>query len=116
MSDRLKQLNKIFLLGFFMQASACSFLEPVPNTNTEIICANGSVILVKYIRAKDLGAAIKASYVNKKKQRTSEGYTPVRLKDGRSFVLKNLPPEVASTCDLRESKIGEVEASYVHHF
>ncbi len=88
----------------------------MPDTNTEIICPNGKAILVKYVHSKDMRAAINASYLNKKRLRTSENYTPIRLPDGRSFVLKNLPPEIASSCDLRESKVGEAEAGYIHHF
>ncbi len=116
MSDKSKLHNKIFLLLFLTQISSCSFFNKIPDTNTEIICSNGKVILVKFIHAKDLRAAINTSYINKKRLRTSENYTPIRLADGRSFALKNLPPEIASTCDLRESKVGEVEDSYIHHF
>ncbi len=95
---------------------SCKIFDEIPDTNTEIICPNGSATLIKFIRAKDLRAAINTAYLTKKKLKTSENYTTVRLRDGRSFALKNLAPEVASTCDLRESKVGEVEASYIHHF
>lgn len=115
MSDKLKQLSKIFFsLVFVLQFIACS--DPPPDFNTELICPNGSAILVKFVRAKELRDAINAAYINKKQQKTLEGYTPIRLKDGRSFVLKNLPPEMASSCSLSESKVGKVESSYIHHF
>lgn len=115
MSDKLKLLSKIFFsLVLVLQFIACS--DRLPDFNTEIVCQNGSAILVKFVRAKDLRDAINTAYINKKQQKTSEGYTPIRLKDGRSFVLKNLPPEMASSCSLRESKVGHVESSYIHHF
>ncbi|MDX2083033.1 MAG: hypothetical protein SFV53_03490 [Rickettsiales bacterium] len=115
MLDKLKH-NKIFLFLILTAFFSCHFKPKVPDFNTEIVCPNGSVTLVKFIRAKDLRKAILISYQNKKLQKTSEYYTPIRLEDGRSFALRNVSPEVASTCDLVESKVGEVDATYVHHF
>ncbi len=115
MSDKLKQFSKVFFATFLAaQLVACS--DPPPDFNTEIVCPNGAAILVKFIRAKDLREAITTAYADKKALRTSENYTPVRLKDGRSFVLKDFPPEVASSCDLVESEVGKADPSYIHHF
>ena len=116
MSDKLKLLNKIFALVVSLQIVSCSLFESKIDTNTEVFCPNGSVILVKFIHAKDLRNAINVAYQNKKRLKTSENYTPIRLLDGRSFVLKGIAPEVASSCELRESKIGEVESTYIHDF
>lgn len=116
MSDKLKQRNKLFILSFLFGLASCALINDVPNLNTEIICADGGATLVKFVRAKDLKRAILIAYQEKKKFKTSDKYTAIRLSDGRSFVLKNLPPEVAAGCNLRESKIGVAEPSYIHHF
>lgn len=123
MLDKLK-LNKFSSRYFLIKSlsilaaltlSSCSFNKPY-KVNTEIICPNGKILLVKFINAKDLGEAIQVSYLNKKYLKTSENYTPIRLKDGRSFVLKNISPEVAASCILQESPIGQAEQDYIHHF
>ncbi len=115
MSDKLKLLSSAIIFWGFV--SSCSLRDSNPPLmNTEIICPNGGAILVKFARAKDLRAAIRVAHLNKKRLKTSENYTPIRLSDGRSFVLKGISPEVASTCDLRESKYGQVESTYIHHF
>ncbi len=124
MLDKLKR-NKIFkklikaALATLILAevfSCFSTSQKEYKVNTEIICPNGSALLIKFINAKDLGDAIQVAYRNKKRLKTSENYTTVRLRDGRSFVLKNFPPEVATNCALRESLVGQVEPDYVHHF
>lgn len=116
MSDKLKQLSKLTVVVFLLLLNGCTVFRKEPKMNTEIVCPNGKITLVTFVRAKELKRAILVAYKEKKNLRTSENYTAVRLEDGRSFVLKNLPPEVAASCDLVESKVGEVEASYIHHF
>lgn len=84
--------------------------------NTEVICPDGTATLVTSARAEDVADAIQIAYQKKKILRTSENYTPIRLRDGRSLALKNLSPENAVLCALHESKAGDVESSYVHSF
>ncbi|NBV05639.1 MAG: hypothetical protein EBS06_00180 [Proteobacteria bacterium] len=117
MSDKSRLLNKIIIAIFLLSLFAsCSAEKEKYLYNTELVCPNGSAILVKFVRAKDLKAAIRTSYINKRKLKTSENYTPIRLGDERSFMLRNISPESAITCDLYETRVGEVESSYIHHF
>jgi hypothetical protein len=112
----LKKLAAIIPLSLLLIVSvSCSFSRKVYKVNTEIICPNGVTILVESSNAKDLGDAIQLAYRNKKRLRTSENYTPVRLRDGRSFMLK-IPPELVASCSLSESLVGQVEHDYIHHF
>ncbi len=113
MLDKLEQLSKKLLIIFLAATSSCG--PKYPDTNTEIVCPSGSAMLIKFIRAKDLRAAINESYKRKKLEKTSENFTVVRLPDKRSFSLK-MSPEYAASCELRETKIGEVENDYIHHF
>ncbi len=116
MLDKLK-LAAILATLFLAEIFSCSLSSQKEyKVNTEIICPNGSALLVKFINAKDLGDAIQIAYRNKKRLKTSENYTTVKVRDGRSFVLKNFPPEVAANCALRESLVGQAEPGYVHHF
>ena len=85
-----------------------------PNVNSELICPNNLRILVKFVRAKDLKLAIQESYVEKKRLKTSENYTVLKLKDGRSLAIRQIPVEVAVTCIVQESFMGFADQSYVY--
>jgi hypothetical protein len=107
-------MKKFLLLIFLVSSLSCSKPKRVL-INTELFCKNGQTILIKFVRASDLKKAITLAYANKKRLKTSENYTPVRLPDGRSFVIK-ISPEIAFDCDLVESYLGQVERDYIHHF
>lgn len=98
----------MLLLGI----TSCS--SKIPNVNSELICQNNLRILVKFVKAKDLKLAIQESYAEKKRLRTSENYTLIKLRDGRSMVIRQIPVEVAVTCIVQESFIGFADKSYVY--
>ena len=85
-------------------------------TNTEILCDDTIKILVKFARAQDIADGIKKAYDEKKAQGTAETYTPIRLKDGRSFRVEKISPENLMKCVLRESEIGVADPRYIRHF
>jgi hypothetical protein len=106
--------NKFYLLlVIFFATTSC---ERRATINTEILCNDTIKILVKFVKARDVADAIKKSVDQKKVQGTAETYTPIRLKDGRSFRVEKISPEDLIKCVLRESKMGVADPSYVRHF
>ena len=107
--------NKFFLLFvIFVVASSCH--KKPATINTEILCNNTIKILVKFARAHDVADAVRKAYDNKKMKGTSETYTAIKLKDGRSFRVEKIQPEDLIKCVLRESEMGVADRGYVRHF
>ncbi len=95
--------SKIFLLlVIFFAIISCVKRTTI---NTEILCNDTIKILVKFTRARDVADGIKKALDEKKAQGTSETYTPIRLKDGRSFRVEKISPEELTKCFLRESRM-----------
>lgn len=113
--------NKIWcsflLFVIFFVVSSCSKKPANATTiNTEILCNNTIKILVKFARASDIAEAIQKANYDKKMQGTSETYTAIKLRDGRSFRVEKIPPEDLIKCVLRESKMRVADPGYVRHF
>ena len=111
MLDKLG-LNKaiqLLIILCFLVISSCSQRL----VNTQITCPDGSDILVNSATESDLRQAIKAAYDNKKRYQTSESYTPLRLRDGRSLSIARIPPEEMIRCNLREVPVGAMEMRYI---
>lgn len=100
------------MLALLITTASCN--GNPPNVNSELICPNNLRILVKFVREKDLKLAIQEAYAEKKRLRTSESYTLVKLRDGRSLAIRQIPAEVAVTCIVQESFIGFADQSYVY--
>lgn len=105
----LKFWMALFLLILF---AACSAFKGKINVDTQIFCQNGANFLIKDVRESDLRRAIKEAYNNKKRYKTSEDYTPIRLRDGRSLMMSKIPPEEMVNCFLREVSQNIAEGSY----
>ncbi len=110
----LSNIFRIILITSLLGQTSCSIFKRKVDYNTEIICPDGSNILIKFVRALDVKRAIQAAYDLKIKLRTQEGYTIFRLPDGRSFHLLRISPEKMLGCKLEESRLGVVDPSYVH--
>ncbi len=81
--------------------------------NTEVFCPDGSRLLIKNVRAKDLEYAAQEAYKIKKKFGTSETNTVFRLIDGRTLSIARIPPEKMVACAFKESYYGFAEKSYI---
>ncbi|MBM5782717.1 MAG: hypothetical protein FJ368_04765 [Pelagibacterales bacterium] len=81
--------------------------------NTEIFCPDGSRLLIKNVRAKDLEHAAQEAYKIKKEFGTSETNTVFRLTDGRTLSIARIPPEKMVACAFQESYYGFAEKSYI---
>jgi len=111
MLDKLnhsKFILLILLLGFSTACQKQIF-------NTEILCPDGSRILVRYSTAEDVRAGIKKAYNEKKKYGTGEDYTAIKMSNQRSFKVEKIAPEEIIKCSLRQSLIGIAEKSYIHY-
>lgn len=110
----LSNIFKITLIIFLLGQTSCSAFQKKVDFNTEIICPDGSNILIKFVRAVDVKRAIQVAYDTKMRLRTQENYTIFRLPDGRSFHLLRISPETMLGCSLQESRVGVVDPTYVH--
>jgi hypothetical protein len=115
--------NKSFLLILFFCIISCkNIFNSKPRVpydtpfNTEVLCANGKSVLIKYARLDEVRAAIVKANQDKKIEHTSESYTPIRLPQNRSFRIEKMTPEEALGCSLRETGLGQVDRNYVRHF
>jgi hypothetical protein len=111
MSDKLnhsKFILLILLLGLFTACQKQIF-------NTEILCPDGSRILVRYSNAEEVRFGIQKAYNEKKKYGTGEDYTAVKMPHQRSFKVEKIAPEEMIKCSLRQSLIGTVERDYIHY-
>jgi hypothetical protein len=111
MSDNLnhsKFILLILLLGLFTACQKQIF-------NTEILCPDGSKILVRYSTAEEVRAGIKKAYNEKKKYGTGEDYTAIKMSHQRSFKVEKIAPEEMMKCSLRQSLVGNVEKKYIRY-
>lgn len=65
---------------------------------------------------EEMKAAIIKADLDKKKFRTSETYTVIRLPGNRSFKVEKISPEEMVHCSLKESPIGEADKKYIHYY
>jgi hypothetical protein len=105
-------LRLITILTLFL-APSCK--KEIPLVNSEFICPNAPRILVKFVKADDLKIAIHKAYLKKMQYKTSENFTAVKLRDGRTLAFKGISPEIAVNCLIIESYIGFADQRYVHH-
>ena len=112
MSDKLNHSKFILLILLLSCFTACQ----KPIFNTEILCPDGSRILVRYSTEEEVRAGIQKAYNEKKKYRTSEDYTAIRMPNQRSFKVEKIEPEKMIKCSLRQSLIGTVEKNYISYF
>lgn len=103
---------RFLVLLFFLNINSCS-VKKVDPINTEIFCPDGSRLLIKNVRAKDLEDAALSTYNLKKARGTADTNTAFRLRDGRHFVVERIPPEKMVACVFQESYRGFAEKSYV---
>lgn len=113
MLDKLSRNKLVLVLLIVFAAISCG---KTVYYNTEIICPDGSTILVKYARLEEMKQAIIKADLDKKKFRTSESYTVIRLPGNRSFKIEKIAPEEAIKCSLKQSPMGEVDRQYIHHY
>ena len=115
MLDKLS-LNKIIIIfSIIFVAASCSMGEK-RYYNIEVTCPGRDKILIKFARAADVRAAIIRSDFEKRKERTSGNYTPIRLPGNRSLIINKISPEEMINCSLYESNPGEVERDYIRYF
>ncbi len=107
-----KSLFLFFLAGCLFSCS--SILPKEKLYNTEIECADGFKLLVKFARIEDLRQGIISAYNEKIKNKSNEKYTVVKLKNGESFKIPKIPPEKMLECYLLESEFGVADPKYVH--
>ena len=92
--------NKLLITFIFLITSSCAQRQ---YHHTEVICPKlGTRVLVRFSEAKDVKVAIENALKQKIKDGSSEQYTAIILKDGRSMAIKKVPPEEAMKCHLRE--------------
>jgi len=107
-------LKIIFLVTVSFVVVACGEKEVM--FNTEILCPDGSRVLVKFASLDEVRLAIVKNYEDKKKNGTSDKDTVLRLSSKRSFRIEKIAPEKIIKCSLKESFVGEVERSYWRRF
>lgn len=103
--------SKVFLICLMFVFVGCEKKKVM--INTEIFCPDGSRLLIKNVRAKDLEDAAKEAYRVKKELGTSETNTVFRLRDGRTFAIARIPPEAMARCLFQESYYGFAEKTYI---
>ncbi|MES2961929.1 MAG: hypothetical protein V4694_06040, partial [Pseudomonadota bacterium] len=107
MSDKLNHSKFILLILLASFLPACQ----KPIFNTEILCPDGTRILVRYSTEEEVRAGIQKAYNEKKKYGTSESYTAIRMPHQRSFKVEKIAPEEMIKCSLRQSQIGTADRS-----
>jgi len=113
MLDKLnhsKFILLISLMGFFTAPRKQLF-----HTDTEILCPDGSRILVRYSTEQEVRAGIQRAYNEKKKYGTGEDYTAVKMSNQRSFKIEKIAPEEMIKCSLRQSLIGSAKRNYIYN-
>lgn len=105
--------NKFFCLSLLLLLSCCGFFAKTQYFHTEMICPNRDVILVRYVDAKEMREAVVKALALKRKYRTSENYTVIRLAGNRSFKLEKISPEESLICQLRQIPVKNPDKNYI---
>ncbi len=108
----LGKLNLSKILFLFFIATSCGKKQII--TSTEIICPDGSRILVKFSELEEVRRAILNAHAEKKKYGTDDKHTIIKLPGNRSFRIEKIPPEEMIKCSVRESVIGQLDKKYLH--
>ena len=104
---------RLLFLAITLIASSCAAYSSVEKlSDVQMLCSNGTNFLITSATESDVRRAIKDAYDSKVKYGTSEDYTPIRLKDGRSLSIAKLPPEEAVKCSFKGVPANMVEGSY----
>lgn len=116
-----RALNKLFynhlikILFLLFGLCSCSYGNK-KIYNTEILCPDGSKILVKFVRLQELKKAIEKADLKKRKEEGRDQHSAIILDDGRSFMIEKRKPEYLVRCALRESEFGVHDKDYVKKF
>lgn len=111
MLDKLNHSKFILLILLLGLLTACQ----KQIFNTEILCPDGSRILVRYSTEEEVRAGIQKAYNEKKKYGTGEDYTAIKMPNQRSFKVEKIAPEEMIKCSLRQSLIGTAERKYIRY-
>jgi hypothetical protein len=107
-------LSKLFFIIFLIiSVFSCKKVEVY---SSEIVCPNGFRSIIKFARKDDVVLAIKKAAIAKKRDRSNEDYTVIRLKDKRSLKISKMSPEDSLKCMVYEAKVGEFPKPYVTKF
>jgi hypothetical protein len=109
-SGRLKLVNSLAALLFLVACQKGVYWLP----DTEMICPNGNIYIIKFSKQKDVAEAIREAFITKKLNKTSEQYTALKFSDKRSLRLERLSPEDAVNCKLRETEYQAVGKEYIY--
>ena len=111
MLDKLNHSKFILLILLLGLLTACQ----KQIFNTEILCPDGSRILVRYSTEEEVRAGIQKAYNEKKKYGTGEDYTAIKMPNQRSFKVEKIAPEEMIKCSLRQSLIGNAKRNYIYN-
>ncbi|HLD77091.1 MAG TPA: hypothetical protein VI861_03060 [Rickettsiales bacterium] len=100
MSAVLNRNKIIIVLSFFLTSCALFGAGYIPKkTSAQIDCpTNPNIVIVEKTNREEVLEAAKNAWIKKQQERTNEGYTVLRLPDGRSTAILNVAPEKFSQC------------------
>ncbi len=106
MLDKLNRNNFLkieWLVLVIFTLFSCSVNRKI--FDTEVSCQKVRVI-VRFASAEEVKSAIEKAVEDKKKYKSNENYTVIRLPGNRSFRIEKLTPEDAAKCSLRDYEVN----------